>query len=243
MEVIPAIDLRGSKCVRLYQGDFGRETVFSEDPAAMARRWETEGAPRLHLVDLDGAAQGRPRNLAAVEAILGAVQIPVQFGGGVRSLKQIVELFDMGVGRVILGTAAVEDYRLVSESCYRFGDAILVSIDARDGLIAVRGWRERIALKATDLMKTMAALGVGRFIYTDIGRDGTLTEPNFEAIAEMAGSKLPLIVAGGISSIPHLRRLRQMGVEGAIMGQALYTGHLNLREAVEAMARDGQGPR
>jgi phosphoribosylformimino-5-aminoimidazole carboxamide ribotide isomerase len=239
MEIIPAIDLRGGKCVRLYQGDYSQETVFSEDPAAMARRWAGEGARRLHLVDLDGAAQGRPGNLAAVEAILGAVQIPVQFGGGVRSLKTVERLLEMGIGRVILGTAAVEGPFLVKEACRRFGEGIVVSIDTREGLVATRGWQERIALKAIDLVKIMAALGVRMFIYTDIARDGTLTEPNLEAIAEMASAGFPLIAAGGISSIAHLKRLKQIGVEGAIVGRALYAGHLDLREALEAVAKEG----
>jgi phosphoribosylformimino-5-aminoimidazole carboxamide ribotide isomerase len=175
-----------------------------------------------------------------VEAILGAVQVPAQFGGGVRSLKTVERLLEMGVGRVILGTAAVEDPFLVKEACRRFGEGILVSIDAREGLVATRGWQERIALGALDLVKTMAALGVRRFIYTDIARDGTLTEPNFEAIAAMAGTGYPLIAAGGISSIAHLKRLQQLGVEGAIVGRALYAGHLDLREALEAVAREGQ---
>ena len=233
MEVIPAIDLRGGRCVRLYQGDYSQETVFSDDPLAVALRWQAEGARRLHLVDLDGAREGRPVNSDVIGRIAGAVSIPVQVGGGIRSLKDIEKTLALGVQRVILGTAAVDVPELVAEACRRYGEAVVVGVDAKDGYVAVRGWLEGSALKAADLIQAMAELGAGRFIYTDIARDGTLTEPNFAALAELtARFSLPIIVAGGVARLEHLRRLASLGAEGAIAGKALYTGDLSLREAL-----------
>ena len=236
MEVIPAIDLRGGRCVRLYQGDYAQETVFSDDPVAVAERWEGLGAPRLHLVDLDGAESGEPRNMDSIAGILEAVRIPVQLGGGIRTLEMAERLLGMGLARIILGTAAIKEPSLVEEACRRFGEGIVVSIDARDGLVATHGWRHSSEVSAGELAERMAALGVRRFIYTDIWRDGTLTEPNFEAIARLISlTRLPVIAAGGISSIAHLRRLAQLGAEGAIVGRALYTGDLDLAEALGAV--------
>ncbi len=237
MEIIPAIDLRRGKCVRLYQGDYAQETVFSDDPVAMALRWQLEGAARLHLVDLDGAATGEPQNSATVQQIVRAVTIPVQVGGGIRRLELVEEMLQMGVQRVILGTAAVQAPALVEEACRRIGPAIIVSIDARDGLVNTLGWLESSNVTAAELITRMTKLGVERFIYTDIGRDGTLTEPNFEAIGALkTTTDLPIIVAGGISSRNHIQRLDQIGVEGVIIGKALYTGDINLKEALAAVA-------
>ena len=236
MEIIPAVDLRNGKCVRLYQGDYAQETVFSDDPAAMARRWQSEGAKRLHLVDLDGAAEGEPRNLDAIENILAAVEVPVQVGGGIRSLETIVQLLDLGVSRAILGTAAIEDPLLVEKACRQFGGQIIVGIDARDGMAATRGWLQQSSIAAGELANRMVGLGARRFIYTDISRDGTLTGPNFEAIAELLSQVgVPVIAAGGISSIEHLTRLAGLGVEGAIVGRAIYTGDLDFKEAVRSI--------
>jgi phosphoribosylformimino-5-aminoimidazole carboxamide ribotide isomerase len=233
MEIIPAIDLRGGKCVRLYQGDYQQETVFSTDPVAVAQRWQGLGAPRLHLVDLDGAASGEPGNLSTIERILDVVKLPLQMGGGIRRMEIVERLFELGVERVILGTAALEDAQLVEESCRRFGDAIVVSLDARDGYAATHGWRESSGVAAVELLRQMAALGVRRFIYTDISRDGTLTAPNFKAIAELiASTTLPIIASGGIASLHHLERLAELGAEGAIVGKALYTGNIDLKEAL-----------
>jgi len=234
VEIIPAIDLRNGKCVRLYQGDYAQETVFSDDPAAMARRWQSEGAGRLHVVDLDGAAEGEPRNLDAIANILAAVDIPVQIGGGIRSLETIVQLLDLGISRAILGTAAIEDPELVDGACRQFGEQIIVGIDARDGMVASRGWLQQSSITAGELANRMVHLGARRFIYTDISRDGTLTGPNLEAIAELVSQvAVPVIAAGGISSIAHLNRLAGLGVEGATVGRALYTGDLKLKEAVK----------
>ena len=236
MEVIPAIDLREGKCVRLYQGDYARETVFSADPVGVALRWQAKGAKWLHLVDLDGAAAGEPRNIAAIEQIVSAVGIPVQLGGGIRRLETIEQMLQMGVQRLILGTAAIQEPALVQEACQRFGQGIIVSIDARDGLVATQGWREKSSTAATELVQGMAALGAKRFIYTEIARDGTLTGPNFKSIEELLTvTDLPIIVAGGISSISHLQRLSQLGVEGAIVGKALYTDDIDLGEALASV--------
>ncbi len=241
MEIIPAIDLRGGKCVRLYQGDYERETVFSDDPVSVALRWQSEGAKRLHLVDLDGAARGELCNLDAIERIAAAVEIPVQVGGGVRSLETIEQLLKLGVGRAILGTVAVEDPGLVEEACQRLGEQIIIGIDARDGRVATRGWLQQSTITAGELAARMVGLGARRFIYTDISRDGTLTSPNFEAVAELLSQvSVPVIAAGGISSVEHLTRLAALGVEGAIVGRAIYTGDVKLGEAIRVIGnRDG----
>jgi phosphoribosylformimino-5-aminoimidazole carboxamide ribotide isomerase len=236
MEIIPAVDIKGGKCVRLYQGDYLRETVFSENPVDVAMEWMAQGARRLHVIDLDGAAGGEPRNIKFVEAIVKRVSLPVQLGGGIRDEATVAKLLDIGVDRVILGTVAVENPELVKSLCQKYGEAIVVGIDARDGFVATHGWVKGTEIKALELGTQMAAMGVRRIIYTDIKRDGTLTEPGFEAIAEMVnGVKLPIIAAGGISKLSHLRKLMELGVEGAIVGKALYTGDINLREALVAV--------
>ncbi|HIE17945.1 MAG TPA: 1-(5-phosphoribosyl)-5-[(5-phosphoribosylamino)methylideneamino]imidazole-4-carboxamide isomerase [Dehalococcoidia bacterium] len=236
MEVIPAVDIRGSRCVRLYQGDYRRETVFSEDAVAAAVSWADQGASRLHVVDLDGAAAGEPRNLAVVEAILRRVSIPVQLGGGIRDEVVVARLLEAGVSRVVLGTAAVENPGLIQKLCQQYGEAIVVGIDARDGQVVTHGWLRAGGVTALELGRRMAELGARRLIYTDVRRDGTLTEPAFEAIAEMVRSVgLPLIAAGGISKLDHLSRLKELGVEGAIVGRALYSGDIDLKAALAVM--------
>jgi len=236
MEIIPAIDLRDGKCVRLYQGDYDEETVFSDDPVEVALEWQSLGAPRLHIVDLDGAAKGEPFNLDIIKEIASAVLIPTQLGGGIRRLETIEQLLKAGIERVILGTAAVEDPKLIEEACSKFSESIIVSIDAREGYIATHGWCQETQLKTVEFAQAMVPLGVKRFIYTDISRDGTLTEPNFIAIAEMVNTIcLPVIAAGGISSIKHLKILKSIGVEAAIIGKALYTGNIKLKPALAAV--------
>lgn len=233
MEVIPAIDLKGGKCVRLYKGDYSQETVFSEEPTEIALRWQSLGARRLHVVDLDGAAKGELCHISLIEEIAQSVHIPLQLGGGLRRIEAIAQALELGVARVILGTAAIEDRALIQEACHRFGNRIIVSIDARDGYVATHGWQERTAVTAIELVQRMASLGVERFIYTDIARDGTLTEPNFDAVAELvAKTSLPIVAAGGIASLEHLKRLFRIGVEGAIVGRALYTGDIDLKQAL-----------
>ncbi len=232
MEIIPALDLRQGKCVRLYQGDYGKETVFSHEPVAIALRWQAQGAKRLHLIDLDGAAEGKLCNEPTIKEILKAVTLQVQIGGGIRQLETIYKLLSLGASRVILGTAAIEDRELVTEACRRFGESIVIAIDAEDGYVKSHGWRKGSTITAEELINRMADLGARRFIYTDISRDGTLTEPNFDAIANLvAQSSLPIIASGGISNIAQLKRLAQIGVEGAIVGRALYTGDVDLEEA------------
>ena len=237
MEIIPAIDLRNGKCVRLYQGDYGQETIFSDDPVSVALRWQSEGARRLHIVDLDGAAKGEPANLETIEDIMAAIDIPVQVGGGIRSIETIEQLFATGVERAIMGTVAVEKPDLVKEACQRFGDRIIISIDARDRLVATRGWLQKSTVTASELASKMIELGVMRFIYTDISRDGTLSEPNFSAIAELVDTiGLPIIASGGIATLNHLKMLKKLGAEGAIVGKALYTGDINLKKALAAIS-------
>ncbi len=234
MEVIPAIDLRDGKCVRLYQGDYNRETVFSDDPASVALDWQESGAARIHVVDLDGAATGALANLEALRRICRAVRVPVQAGGGIRDVDSATRVMDAGAQRIILGTAAVKEPSLVERACSRFGaEAVAVGVDARDGMAAVRGWRETTGVSALDLMRSMADLGVRRFVYTDISRDGTLTSPNFEAIEDVAARcDAALVVSGGVASSEHVARLAAMGVEGVIIGRALYTGDVALKEAI-----------
>lgn len=234
MEVIPAIDLKGGKCVRLYQGDYRQETVFSEEPIDIARRWQSLGAKRLHIVDLDGAAKGELCHVSLIKEIARAVPIPLQLGGGLRRIEAIAQALELGVACAILGTAAIEDHALIQEACNRFGNRIIVSIDARDGYVATHGWQERTEVTAIELVQRMASLGVERFIYTDITRDGTLTEPNFDAVAELvAKTSLPIIAAGGIASLEHLKKLFRIGVEGAIVGRAIYTGDIDLKQALD----------
>ncbi|MFC1940473.1 1-(5-phosphoribosyl)-5-[(5-phosphoribosylamino)methylideneamino]imidazole-4-carboxamide isomerase [Chloroflexota bacterium] len=237
MEIIPAIDLRGGNCVRLYQGDYDKEVVFSDEPVEVALKWQSLGAPRLHIVDLDGAASGEPGNLGIIEELALAILVPVQLGGGVRHMETIEQLLKAGIERVILGTAAVKNPELVREACRKFRESIIVGIDAREGWIAIQGWQQETRLEAVEFAKSMIPLGVRRFIYTDISRDGTLTEPNFPAIAELIDTiRLPVIAAGGISSINHLRVLKKLGAEGAIVGKALYTGDINLKKALDTIS-------
>ena len=231
MIVIPAVDLRGGRCVRLFQGDFARETVYGDDPVAMARRWQEAGAPMLHVVDLDGAREGRRVQGAAVAAIARALTIPTQTGGGLRRLEDIAAAFDAGVARIVLGTAALEDRPFLMAALARWGaERIALGLDARDGLVATRGWEETSATRAVDLARELAALGVRRVVYTDIGRDGTLSAPNYAALRELAGvGDLAIIASGGIARREQLDALAAIpGVEGAIVGRALYTGHVTL---------------
>lgn len=234
MEVIPAIDLRGGRCVRLYQGDYAQETVYSDDPVEVALRWQSMGAARLHVVDLDGAASGEPANLDVIGSIARSITMPLQLGGGIRSIEAIEKALGMGAGRVVLGTSAVGDPGLVETAYRQFGaDAIIVGVDARDGMVATRGWLETSGVAAIDLARRMTSLGVRRFVYTDIARDGTMTEPNFQAIEDlMKSADASVIASGGVSTLEHLSRLAGLGVEGAIVGKALYEGAIDLREAI-----------
>lgn len=239
MDVIPAIDLLEGQCVRLYQGDYTRSQVFNENPAEVAKLWADQGASLLHVVDLDGAKIGHPVNTKAIKAIVEAVPIPVQVGGGLRDRFGVTQLLDIGVQRVILGTAAVEDHPLVKQLCEEFPGQIIVGIDARNGLVATRGWLETSEIAATELAQQMGQLGAAAIIYTDIHRDGTLAGPNLEALRELArGISIPVIASGGVSSITDLLSLlalEPLGVSGVIVGRALYTGNISLKEALQAV--------
>lgn len=240
MIIFPAIDLRGGRCVRLRQGDPQAETVFGGDPAAIAERWAAGGAAWLHIVNLDGALENEAAsavNLREVRSILQRVQVPVQFGGGLRTLEDVERVLALGVSRVILGTAAVRSRSLVSSALARFGSQrIVAGIDARDGRVAIRGWRETTRLQAASLDRQLRELGVERAVYTDISRDGMLSGPNLAEVAGLANATgLRVIASGGIGRLEDLRALAALGalVEGAIVGRALYTGAINLRAALD----------
>lgn len=236
MLLIPAIDLREGKCVRLVEGRLEQETVYSDDPAAMAVLWQTQGARMLHVVDLDGAFAGAPKNLDVLREILAAVKIPVQVGGGIRSMETIENLLEMGVTRVILGTVAILDPELVSEACKRYGEAILVGIDGRNGQVAIEGWGLTVEKGTIELALDMKSLGVKRIVFTDIRRDGRLKGPNLEATGQLAKETgLKVVASGGVSTLNDLRSLRDMenlGVDAVIMGKALYSGAIDLGEAL-----------
>lgn len=242
MDVIPAIDLLDGKCVRLYQGDYAQAEVFNDDPVAVARQWAEQGATRLHLVDLDGAKAGHLVNMAAIAAIVEALVIPVEVGGGLRDRSSVAQLLNLGVQWAILGTVAVEQPQLVADLCQEFPGQIIVGIDARHGQVATKGWLETSTVLATDLADRMAKLGAAAIIYTDIHRDGTLQGPNLEALRELAAVvAIPVIASGGVSSLTDLLSLLALepqGVTGAIVGRAIYTGDVDLRSAIRAV---GQG--
>ena len=232
MIVIPAIDLKDGRCVRLCQGRMQEETVYSQDPAEVARRWEDEGAQLLHVVDLNGAVEGTPRNRKAIEAILNAVSIPVQVGGGIRTMETV------GVERVVLGTAVVRDREVLEEACSRFPGRVLVGVDAQGGKVAVKGWTEVADQDAADFVGRLMGLAVYAVVYTDIARDGMLEGPNLEGLRRIAAAcPAPLIASGGITRTEDLRQLRALGpkVIGAIVGKALYEGVLDLRSAMAAV--------
>lgn len=239
MEIIPAIDILEGCCVRLYQGDYARSQIYNQEPVAVAKEWVAQGATRLHLVDLDGAKKGEPVNLKAIAAIINAVDVPVQVGGGLRTRAAVADLLAIGAHQVILGTVAVEQPQLVAQLCAEFPQQIIVGIDARDGKVATRGWLETSEILATELGQQMAKLGVAAIIYTDIHRDGTLKGPNLAALREMAQAvDIPVIASGGVSSITDLLSLlalEPLGVRSVIIGRALYTGDISLKEALQAV--------
>lgn len=236
-EVIPAIDLRGGRCVRLLQGDYARETAYSEEPVAVARRWESLGARRLHVVDLDGAREGAPRNQEVMARICREVSIPVEVSGGVRTLGAIAAALAYGATRVQLGSVAIKDPGLTRAAIARFGDAIVVSIDAKDGEVRTDGWLQGSNVRAIDLARELSAAGAARLMFTDIGRDGMLSEPNFDAYVELLGAvDCPVVASGGVSRIDHLVRLAALGCEGAIVGKSLYEEAFTLPDALAAVA-------
>ncbi|HVN86844.1 MAG TPA: 1-(5-phosphoribosyl)-5-[(5-phosphoribosylamino)methylideneamino]imidazole-4-carboxamide isomerase [Candidatus Binatia bacterium] len=244
MLIFPAIDLKGGRCVRLLRGEMNAETVYGDDPVAMGERWVSEGAEYLHVVDLDGAVSGQPMNGAAIAALVRALPIPIEVGGGVRTVDRAAELFDAGVNRVIFGTAALAQPEVVAEACRHFPGRIAVGIDARGGKVAVQGWTETSTTPAIELARRVEGLGAARIVYTDINRDGTQQGVNVaatRAVAEAIG--IPVVASGGVGSLADLTALlpcEAVGVDAVIIGRALYTGAVRLRDAI-AVARSGAG--
>lgn len=241
MIVIPAIDLKEGKCVRLEQGLMERDTVYNDNPAAQALVWEGKGAELLHIVDLDGAFAGEPKNRGAIEAIVKALKIPTQLGGGIRDLATIEAYLGMGIGRVIIGTAAQRNPELVQEACRKFPGQIVIGIDAKNGMVAVQGWAEVTGVTALELAKKFEGFGVAAIIYTDISRDGMMQGPNIEATKALAeGISIPVIASGGVSTlrdIENLMAVESAGISGAITGKAIYSGAIDLAEAIALTKR------
>ncbi len=243
MLIIPAIDLKGGRCVRLLRGEMSAETVYGDDPVAMGRRWVAEGAEYLHVVDLDGAVSGQPVNGAAIAALCTALPIPIEVGGGVRTVERAAELLQAGVDRVIFGTVALTRPEVVAEACRRYPGRVVVGIDARDGRVAVQGWTETSAVTAIDLARRVEAQGAARVIYTDISRDGTQQGVNVAATRALAAAiGIPVIASGGVGSLDDVRALlpcESDGVDAVIVGRALYTGAVKLGDAI-AVAQGGR---
>lgn len=235
MIIFPAIDIKGGRCVRLTQGRMDEETVYSNEPWEVARKWESLGGEVIHLVDLDGAVEGNPKNLAVVEKITNSVNVPVQIGGGIRDERTAeAYLSNPKVKRIIIGTAAIENPSLVTSLTARYPGRVAVGIDAKDGMVAIKGWVTVTGQKATELAKNLEGAGVACIIYTDISRDGMLTGPNVAATREMAESvNIPVVASGGISSLKDIESYRGVPLEGIIVGKALYSGNLDLTEAIK----------
>ncbi|MCD8390462.1 MAG: 1-(5-phosphoribosyl)-5-[(5-phosphoribosylamino)methylideneamino]imidazole-4-carboxamide isomerase [Firmicutes bacterium] len=235
MRIYPAIDIKDGKCVRLLQGRFSDVTVFGDNPADTAKKWESLGGEFIHVVDLDGALKGRGVNEEIIRGICAAVSVPVQTGGGIRSMEDIKSRLNCGVNRVIIGTKAVSDSEFVKRAVDEYGEKIVIGIDAKDGMVAVEGWEKTSDFTAVDFAKKMESLGVKTIVYTDIATDGTLQGPNVAAMAEMVKSTgLDVIASGGVGDISHIAALKDTGVEGVIVGRALYTGNVNLADALKA---------
>lgn len=242
MLVIPAIDLKDGVCVRLEQGLMDRDTLFNDNPAAQALEWQAQGAELLHIVDLDGAFAGEPKNRSAIEAIVQSITIPAQLGGGIRDLSTIESYLSLGLSRVIIGTAAQRNPELVREACSSFPGRIVVGIDAKNGMVAVQGWAEMTSITAIELARKFEDCGVAAIVYTDISRDGMLQGPNLEATRLLAESvAIPVIASGGVSSLKDIERLmtiERSGVTAVITGRAIYTGAIRLSEAI-ALTKNG----
>lgn len=241
VQILPAIDLRGGQCVRLRQGDYAQETVFGDDPADMARRWVEQGATYLHLVDLDGARRGHPVNGDSVRRIVQASGVPCQLGGGLRSEDRIREALEWGVERVILGTRALLDPVGCESMCRQFPGRVCLGIDARQGRVAIHGWKKDSEQSALELARRCAAWPLAAIVYTDISRDGMLEGPNVEATAELAAAvSVPVIASGGVTTLEDVARLVQRGLPGCIIGRALYEGRIDLRAAIELAREKGK---
>jgi len=241
MLVIPAVDIRGGRCVRLVRGKPDAEKVFSNDPVEAAVRWEEEGARYLHIIDLDGAFEGAPINICVIKNIISSITIPAQVGGGVRSDETVEHLLELGVSRVILGTRALDSPDWVGELCEKFPGRIVASVDCIEGKVAVKGWTVVADILATDLIEHLSKVPLAAIIYTDTSRDGTLTGPHFEQIAAVARTTtIPVIAAGGVTTIEDVRGLAEMDLEGVIIGRALYEGTISLKEANQVVAGIGR---
>ena len=235
MKIYPAIDIKDGNCVRLLRGRFDNVTVYGDNPAQMAKKWESLGGEYIHVVDLDGALKGHGVNAQAIKEICQSVNVPVQTGGGIRTMEDIKAKLECGISRVIIGTKAVSDADFVKKAIETYGDKIVIGIDAKDGMVAIEGWEKTSDFTAVEFGKKMAQLGVRTIIYTDIATDGTLMGPNVAAMKEMAeATGIDVIASGGIGNIEHIKSLLPTGVEGVITGRALYTGDLNLAEAIRA---------
>ena len=234
-QIIPAIDIRGGKCVRLLQGDYAQETVYGDDPLQMAHQWASQGAGRLHIVDLDGARDGQSANFEIIARIASELSIPLQVGGGLRTQQALDDLLDAGVERCVIGTQAAKDTRWAEETFAIYADAVILGIDARDGKVAVSGWQETSQLDAVTFARYMEEAGCMRIIFTDIARDGMLSGPNLEAMAGMAGAvEIPVIASGGVAGAAHVAALREVdGLEGVIIGKALYDGKVTLQDLLD----------
>lgn len=236
MQIYPAIDLRGGLCVRLRQGDYAKETVFDNDPVAVARRWESQGASWLHLVDLDGARAGKPVNGDVIRRICSGVRIPCQVGGGLRTDDHLTEAFSWGVKRVVLGTRALQDPAWLRSVCERYPLGVALGLDARGGRVAIHGWLETSQQGAVDVARLAAQWPLAAIIYTDIQRDGMLEGPNFAALEEMqAAINVPVIASGGVTTLDDVRQLAERGLAGCIIGRALYEGRIELPAALAAV--------
>lgn len=234
MIIYPAIDIKDGSCVRLEQGAYDKMTVYEKDPVKVAKRWEKSGAEVLHLVDLDGARDGIRINEKTVKDIVNNIDIPVQLGGGIRDEDGIDTILSLGVDRVIIGTAALKDYKWIKGMIEKYGEKIIVSIDAKDGLVATDGWEEVSKIKAIDYIRELESYGLSRIVYTDIAKDGMLSGPNFEIYEELAGkTSIEVIASGGVTSLEDIKKLKNMKLYGAILGKALYDGKLSLEEALK----------
>ncbi|HKL10477.1 MAG TPA: 1-(5-phosphoribosyl)-5-[(5-phosphoribosylamino)methylideneamino]imidazole-4-carboxamide isomerase [Clostridia bacterium] len=235
MMIFPAIDIKEGKCVRLLRGEFDQKTVYFDDPVDAAIAWKNKGAKYIHIVDLDGALHGKGKNKEAVKRILESVNVPLQLGGGIRTVEIAAEWIDIGVSRVILGTAAVKNPEIVTELVEKVGaDKVLVSIDAKKGMVCTEGWMETSEIEAVAFAEDLEAKGVETIVYTDIAKDGTMVGPNFEELSKLQKvTRMDIIASGGIGDIGHVRKLAGMGLYGAITGKALYEGTLELEEALE----------
>lgn len=236
MRIYPAIDIKDGKCVRLLQGRFSDVTVYGDDPIAMAKKWESLGGEYIHVVDLDGALKGNGVNADIIKKICAAVSVPVQTGGGIRTMDDIAAKLDCGIDRVIIGTKAVSSPEFIKDAVSKYGDKIVVGIDAKDGYVAVEGWEKCSEFTAVEFAKMMSDIGVKTIVYTDIATDGTLQGPNTIAMKEMAQSvSANIIASGGIGTLEHIKSLIPTGVEGVIVGRAIYTGDVDLSEAVKSV--------